>query len=630
MLRNARLTATISGASRNTTRNLSTTMARKNAPKSDKPLYASQGSVPHLPVPRLASTLSKYLESVVPLSDREQYVSSAKAVREFANSDFSRVLQERLEQRAKESQNWIEDWWNEVAYFGYRGRLIPNVSYFYIHKKGLAKGASQTERAAQLTRAVVEFKKLVDSEKLEPEAVKGKPLCMASYKYLFNAVRVPTSPSDVPLAYPKELNHIIVLRNNRYFKLDVGGRSASEINKAMDDIKKVADQGEGSYIGALTADDRDVWCEARRHLLSISKQNIDSIQAIDSAILLFSLDDDVPSPSNDTERAWSYWAGGLTPSEKGKGRNRWFDKHQFIVDQAGESGFNGEHSMLDGTPTLRLNEFVLASLDKGVIPLELPASEQASGEIQWSEIKFDLDAKMNDLIEKSRKGFADEIGKQDLRMTVYSKYGKSSIKPFKVSPDAWAQMVKQLAYYKVHNKPGVCYESCQTRRFLHGRTEVIRTVSSESRAFVEAMCDPSATDAQREKLFRAAAARHGQYSAWAADAQGVDRHLFGLKKEIRENEEVPAIFTDPNFAKSGHWSMSTSQLTSKYLDGWGYGEVVPDGYGLSYAIHDGKLCWGITTLNGNAAVMEKALHDSADELKGMMDRASADKDKAKL
>ncbi|BEI82817.1 hypothetical protein CcaverHIS002_0306850 [Cutaneotrichosporon cavernicola] len=621
MLRHARLSATISGASRNSTRNLSTTMARKNAPKSDKPLYASQGSISHLPVPRLASTLSKYLESVLPLSDREQYASSAKAVREFANSDFSRVLQGRLEQRAAEKDNWISEWWNEAAYFGYRGRLIPNVSYFYIHKKGIGKGASQTERAAQLTRAVVEFKKLVDSEKLEPEAVKGKPLCMASYKYLFNAVRVPTSPADVPLAYPKELNHIVVLRNNRYFKLDVGGRSASEIAKAMDDIKKVADQAEGSYIGALTADDRDVWCEARRHLLSISKTNTDSIQTIDSAILLFALDD-APSPTNDTERAWSYWAGGLTPSEKGKGRNRWFDKHEFIVDEAGEAGFNGEHSMLDGTPTLRLNEFVLASLDKGVIPLELPAAEQAKGEIQWSEIKFDLDAKMEDIIEKSRKGFAEEIGKQDLRMTVYTGYGKASIKPFKVSPDAWAQMVKQLAYYKLHKTPAVCYESCQTRKFLLGRTEVIRTVSSESRAFVEAMNDPKATDAEREKRFRAAATRHGQYTAWAADAQGVDRHLFGLKKEIRENEEVPAIFSDPNFAKSSHWSLSTSQLTSKYLDGWGYGEVVPDGYGLSYAIHDDKLCWGITTLNGDAKEMEAALHESAAELKAMMDRAA--------
>jgi carnitine O-acetyltransferase len=84
-------------------------------------------------------------------------------VREFGESDFGHVLQGRLEARAAEKDSWISEWWNEAAYMGYRGRLIPNVSYFYVHKQGIGKGASQTERAAQLVRATVEFKKLVDT-----------------------------------------------------------------------------------------------------------------------------------------------------------------------------------------------------------------------------------------------------------------------------------------------------------------------------------------------------------------------------------------------------------------------------------------------------------------------------------
>jgi carnitine O-acetyltransferase len=284
--------------------------------------------------------------------------------------------------------------------------------------------------------------------------------------------------------------------------------------------------------------------------------------------------------------------------------------------------------MLDGTPTLRLNEFILASLDKGVIPLELPAAEQAKGSLAATEVKFELDAKMKDIVEKSRKGFADEMAKQDLEMVAFTDYGKSTIKKFKVSPDAWAQMVKQLAYYRLNGRPGVTYESCQTRKFLLGRTEVIRTVSNESRSFVEAMQDPKATDAERAKRLRAAGDRHGQYSAWAADAQGVDRHLFGLKMLVKEGEEVPALFKDPIFARSSHWSMSTSNLGSKYLDGWGYGEVVSDGYGLSYAVNDDKLNWGITTMNGDAKRLADALRSSASDMRDMMERA--DKAAAKL
>ncbi|KAL1407218.1 Carnitine O-acetyltransferase mitochondrial [Vanrija albida] len=605
-------------------RAVSSSAKRANA-ASDKPLYASQSTIPHLPVPRLAATLHKYLESLLPLQTRDEHAKSAQVVRQFADSDLAHILQARLEGRAAEKDSWLSEWWNDAAYMGYRGRLIPNVNYFYIHKKGLGKGASQTERAAQLIRAVVEFKKLTDSEKLEPEKVKGQPLCMNSYHYLFNAVRVPTSPADVPLAYPRDLNHIVVLRNDRYYKLEVGGRSASEITAALNEIKKAADAaGPGAPIGVLTADDRDVWTEFRRHLLSISKNNTKSIIDIDSSILLVDLDSGA-APKNDTERAWSYWAGGLTPEPQTKGHNRWFDKHQFIVDEAGESGFNGEHSMLDGTPTLRLNEFVLASLDKGVIPLELPEAERAKGPIEWSEIKFDLDAKLKEDITKSQKGFGAEITKQDLEMVVFDEYGKNLIKTFKVSPDAYVQMVKQLAFFKLHGRPAVTYESCQTRKFLLGRTEVIRSASNESRAFCEAMLDPKATDAERDAKLRAAAARHSQYSAWAADGQGVDRHLFGLKKLVREDEEMPAIFLDPAFSKSSHWEFSTSNLGSKFLDGWGYGEVVPDGYGLSYAVHDDKLCWGITTLNGDAHTLAEALKEAARDVRGMLERAKGAK-----
>ena len=39
-------------------------------------------------------------------------------------------------------------------------------------------------------------------------------------------------------------------------------------------------------------------------------------------------------------------------------------------------------------------------------------------------------------------------------------------------------------------RPGVTYESAQTRKYQLGRTEVIRSVSNESKAWVEAMLDP--------------------------------------------------------------------------------------------------------------------------------------------
>jgi hypothetical protein len=134
-------------------RSLSSTASRSNGPTSDKPLYASQSSLPKLPVPSLSSTFHKYLESIQPHLTPEEFAHS--------KSNLSNTLQARLEGRAAEKESWLSEWWNEAAYMGYRDSIVPNVNYFYLHKKGLAKGKSQTERAAELIRGVREFRDLV-------------------------------------------------------------------------------------------------------------------------------------------------------------------------------------------------------------------------------------------------------------------------------------------------------------------------------------------------------------------------------------------------------------------------------------------------------------------------------------
>lgn len=73
--------------------------------------------------------------------------------------------------------------------------------------------------------------------------------------------------------------------------------------------------------------------------------------------------------------------------------------------------------MLDGTPTLRLNEFMLASVAQGKIPLELPSNEKSSSSMpKPEELVFELDRKASDAVEKSRKGFEQEMALQQLKV----------------------------------------------------------------------------------------------------------------------------------------------------------------------------------------------------------------------
>jgi carnitine O-acetyltransferase len=99
--------------------------------------------------------------------------------------------------------------------------------------------------------------------------------------------------------------------------------------------------------------------------------------------------------------------------------------------------------------------------------------------------------------------------------------------------------------------------------------------------------------------------------------------LFGLKKMLAPGEEIPELYTDKAFNQTNHWELSTSQLSSKFLDGWGYGEVVPDGYGLSYSIGDGYIRWTITSLKRGTKELGHYLAEAATETRQMMERGAA-------
>ncbi|KAG8956475.1 Carnitine O-acetyltransferase mitochondrial [Tulasnella sp. 419] len=502
------------------------------------PMLRFQRGLPNLPVPPLSSTAAKYLESVEPHVTPEAFQATKKAVEEFIASDHGKELQRRLEARAAEpgQLNWLADWWNDVAYMAYRDPVVVFVSYFYVHLDDPLR-RDPVQRAASLVKALLPFRELVETQQLEPENVRGTPLDMSSYKWLFNSSRYPVKPADTARKFdPATHQHIVVVRKNKFFEIPVvvdGAQlSTKELESQLSQVMALAGSTPGPAVGALTSENRDIWTDAREALLKASPINSQSLERIESAIIVVALDDTKPV----TREAISHacWVGN--------GRNRFYDKHQLIVFENGKSGFLGEHSCMDGTPTLRLNEFILSALSHGKI--DHGPETVRSGLAPPKELKFELDATTNKYIAEAEKHFDELVGAHDMEVLHYEGYGKSQIKKFKASPDAWAQLVKQLAFHKMYNRPGVCYESAQTRKFQRGRTEVIRSASKESKAWAEAMLNPKETDVNRAALFRRAVARHLQYAAWAADGRGVDRHLFGLKKMLKEAKAEAAGESD--------------------------------------------------------------------------------------
>jgi len=299
----------------------------------------------------------------------------------------------------------------------------------------------------------------------------------------------------------------------------------------------------------------------------------------------------------------------------GDGKNRFFDKHQIIVYENGKSGFNGEHSCMDGTPTSRLNDWMLRAIHaKKVAPGE-PTSKELTAP---RSLTFQLDDATKTAITTAVKAHEDLMAPYDIAVLNYEGYGKNEIKKFKVSPDSWAQLCMQLAYFKMAGVPAPTYESAQTRKYQRGRTEVIRSSTAEALDWCRAMESSRETNVRRLELLRRAVNAHTKYAAWAADGRGVDRHLFGLKKLLQPGEELPKLYEDPLFNHSCHWILSTSQLTSEFFDGWGYGPVVEDGYGLAYAVNANTMRFTITSSTGNCQKLRHYLAEACSEVKETM------------
>ena len=260
--------------------------------------------------------------------------------------------------------------------------------------------------------------------------------------------------------------------------------------------------------------------------------NAQIVETIQSAAFVLSLDDDLPvNIIDDSKMLWhGRWRKEHHQHAYLGLRNRWVDKPvQFIVYDNGKAGLMGEHSVMDGTPTVALCDAVLDAIADPAFDAGVPGTEPLAPPqpLDWKLHEGHTRA----LVSANAKARI-LIKNQELRV-VRTPYGKAAVKAFGVGPDSWAQMLVQLAYRRLlarsgKLRPGATYEAAQTRRFFKGRTEAIRVVTVESDAWVASMDDESVGDERRKELFQAAVKKHVKLAKEAGNGQGVDRHMLGM------------------------------------------------------------------------------------------------------
>uniref|UniRef100_A0A8C5YEN5 Carnitine O-palmitoyltransferase 2, mitochondrial n=1 Tax=Microcebus murinus TaxID=30608 RepID=A0A8C5YEN5_MICMU len=104
--------------------------------------------------------------------------------------------------------------------------------------------------------------------------------------------------------------------------------------------------------------------------------------------------------------------------------------------------------------------------------------------------------------------------------------------------------------------------------------------------------------------------------------QGFDRHLFALRHlAAARGVALPDLYLDPAYRQINHNILSTSTLSSPAVNIGGFAPVVPDGFGIGYAVHDNWIGCNVSSYPGRNAreflqCVEKALGDMFDVLEG--------------
>ncbi|XP_077160259.1 peroxisomal carnitine O-octanoyltransferase isoform X2 [Paroedura picta] len=566
---------------------------------SEESTFHYQRTLPSLPVPALDESLKKYLDSVKPFLNEEEYQRTESIVKAFEYG-IGKELQQKLLERAKVQRNWLEEWWLNVAYLEARiptqifhnfGGPGPYLEHYWPVKEG-----TQIERGSLSTWYTLKFWELLRTEKLHVHKSGNMPLDMNQFRMLFCTCKIPGITQDSLVNYFRTEregecpSHLVVLCQGRIFAFDAvyDGHilNQPEIVRQLTYIqKRCYNEPEGPGLAALTSEERTRWAQIRDYLINLDPRNLSLLEKIQSSVFVVCLDKASPqaTPEDYTQVTKLALAGNPTV--------RWGDKsYNLITFSNGIQGSLCDHAPFDAMVVVVLCSYI----DNKIIESEgrWKGSDKVR-DIPWpEELVFNLDQKMLSNIAYAKEQYYKQVSDIQLVNYAFTSFGKSLIKKQKLHPDTFVQLALQLAYFKLHGHPASCYETAMTRRFYHGRTETMRPCTVEAVEWCKSMLDPESTPGQRYQLLQKAVSKHNKLMKECENGKGFDRHLLGLLLTAKDQcLPVPEIFLDPAFSRSGgggNFVLSTSLVGYTRVGG----AVVPmvhHGYGFFYRIRDDRL-----------------------------------------
>jgi carnitine O-acetyltransferase len=592
--------------------------------------FGNEHRLPRVPLPTLAESCERFLAWCAPLVTAEELAATRAAVASFQRpGSAAHKLQAALEQydATEGVHSWLDTFWPS-RYLGRRDRIALNANFFFLFND---VDLPQVARAAGLVAAAVDYKLLLDAEGVPPVAMRGQPVSMVQYKFLFSTTRIPGVAQDTVRAPhtaewpgPSAARHIVVFHRGNMFRLEVldeDGRRypPADLEAGLRGIMRAAAEpaAPGTSVGHLTTRARADWASSRQALLAHHPANADALEAVETALFCLCLEESAPA---DTQEA----CDRLLHGDSG---NRWFDKAvSLIVFADGTAGINVEHCLLDGVTIVGM---VDALLDWPAA-LRPPPPAAPQGVPPVKAIGFELDDDLRADVQAAAESFAAYAADTATRVLSFEDFGADRAKQLKTSPDGFVQAAYQLAHKRAKGLVGATYESISTRHYQHGRTEAMRVVTPEMVRFVTAMDDPGEDAATRRAAFRAAAEMHVARAQECRLGLAPEQHLWELQLiQQRRGQELGAaeplaLYQSPGWRTMRDDYLSTSSVPASNVQYFGFGSTSSRCIGVAYAVRPDRLNIYLSTPRPVADGMHAFADRLAEALRELQDLLAAE------
>ncbi|KEG09669.1 putative carnitine O-palmitoyltransferase [Trypanosoma grayi] len=618
----------------------------------------TNGACAHLPLPSITTVLQRYVEFVEPLDGVENKQASIDFIRKVLGclqttegntrsevhdaSAYFRLL-ESLAQKYKHFCNaslrtsHMAPLWNAM-YLGNRDPLPFGWNYM-LHLEGPSLERScrelnvspQALRAAIIGAASFHVRRLVNQPLFfTPEAQKHLPksfrvdltLCRDQFTRLFRTVRIPHEGMD-GLRWSCTENvlllskgHLYILRWLRFnVPEDMEGlgpcwleeviANARLIDAVISETSSLAAKEDSPLV--LASGCRRNWARVFDELWNEPTSKV-ALADITSCSFALALDSEVDIRLG--------LHGGKHPE------NRYPDMNVvYTVNPAGDACCNMEHSWGDGSSMTVVSSsiyYYAASLCKEhITPQKLEEMRVLDHVAHVKAVSFGpLSSSALHAIAEARRVHLQQVDQVDMTERCIRAFGTNEIKKHcRVSPDSFMHAAFHLAQRRLFGDQRSTYCALLMKKYHHGRTETLRTVTLATQALADAVQSLPNTHTFSPKVAEAlqnVSKEHRRRILSCREGQGFHRTatlLRRLHNEVRERLQygesshfsfdiaqasaaVDAFFfTSPAYRELTSDYLSTSNITAVGIASFAFTVTHPDGVGIGYSLFSDHLAF---------------------------------------